>query len=32
MLRSAITGVGGFLPEQVQTNDDLAQFVDTSDA
>jgi 3-oxoacyl-[acyl-carrier-protein] synthase-3 len=32
MLRSAVTGVGGFLPEQVQTNDDLAQFVDTSDA
>ena len=32
MLRSAITGVGGFLPETVQTNDDLAKFVDTSDA
>ena len=32
MLRSAVTGVGGFLPEQVQTNDDLAEFVDTSDA
>lgn len=29
--RSAVTGVGAFLPEQVVTNDDLAQFVDTSD-
>jgi 3-oxoacyl-[acyl-carrier-protein] synthase-3 len=26
-----VTGVGGHLPEQVVTNDDLAKFVDTSD-
>jgi 3-oxoacyl-[acyl-carrier-protein] synthase-3 len=26
-----VTGVGGFLPEKVVTNDDLAKFVDTSD-
>jgi 3-oxoacyl-[acyl-carrier-protein] synthase-3 len=26
-----VTGVGGYLPEQVVTNDDLAKFVDTSD-
>ncbi|WP_411289410.1 beta-ketoacyl-ACP synthase III [Phenylobacterium sp.] len=32
MLRSAVTGVGGYLPEQIVTNDDLAKFVDTSDA
>ncbi len=32
MKRSVITGVGGFLPAQVVTNDDLAKFVDTSDA
>jgi 3-oxoacyl-[acyl-carrier-protein] synthase-3 len=32
MLRMAITGVGGYLPEGVQTNDDLARVVDTSDA
>ncbi|HEV7352441.1 MAG TPA: beta-ketoacyl-ACP synthase III [Brevundimonas sp.] len=31
-MRSAITGVGGYLPEQVVTNDDLAAIVDTSDA
>jgi 3-oxoacyl-[acyl-carrier-protein] synthase-3 len=31
VLRSAVTGVGGFLPEAVVTNDDLAKFVDTSD-
>jgi len=31
VLRSVVTGVGGFLPEQVVTNDDLAKFVDTSD-
>jgi len=31
VLRSAVTGVGGFLPETVVTNDDLAKFVDTSD-
>jgi len=26
-----VTGVGGYLPEQVVSNDDLAKFVDTSD-
>jgi 3-oxoacyl-[acyl-carrier-protein] synthase-3 len=31
VVRSAVTGVGSFLPEQVVTNADLAQFVDTSD-
>ncbi|MBS0363016.1 MAG: ketoacyl-ACP synthase III [Proteobacteria bacterium] len=31
MLRSVVTGVGGYLPERVVTNDDLAKFVDTSD-
>ena len=31
VLRSVVTGVGGFLPERVVTNDDLARFVDTSD-
>ena len=31
VVRSAITGVGSFLPEQVVTNDDLAKFVDTTD-
>ncbi len=30
--RSVVTGVGGFLPAWVVTNDDLARFVDTSDA
>ena len=29
--RSAVTGVGSYLPEQVVTNADLAKFVDTSD-
>lgn len=29
--RSAVTGVGSYLPEQVVTNADLAAFVDTSD-
>ncbi len=29
--RSAVTGVGSYLPEQVVTNDDLAKFVDTND-
>ncbi len=29
--RSAVCGVGGYLPENIVTNDDLAQFVDTSD-
>ena len=32
LLRSAVTGVGGYLPETVVTNDDLALFVDTNDA
>lgn len=32
MIRSAVTGVGGYLPENVVTNDDLAKVVDTSDA
>ena len=31
VVRSAVTGVGSFLPEQVVTNADLAQMVDTSD-
>ena len=31
VLRSVVTGVGGFLPERVVTNDDLAKIVDTSD-
>jgi 3-oxoacyl-[acyl-carrier-protein] synthase-3 len=30
VLRSAVTGVGGYLPDRVVTNDDLAKFVDTS--
>jgi 3-oxoacyl-[acyl-carrier-protein] synthase-3 len=30
MIRSAITGVGGYLPEHVQTNHDLALIVDTT--
>lgn len=29
--RSAITGIGGYLPEGVVTNEDLARIVDTSD-
>ena len=32
MLRSAVTGVGGFLPQTVVTNADLEKVVDTSDA
>ncbi len=32
VLRSVVTGVGGYLPTNVVTNDDLAKFVDTSDA
>lgn len=32
VVRSAVTGVGAYLPEQVVTNDDLAKVVDTSDA
>ena len=31
LLRSVVTGVGGYLPEQIVTNHDLAKFVDTSD-
>ncbi|WP_395670548.1 beta-ketoacyl-ACP synthase III [Phenylobacterium sp.] len=31
VLRSVLTGVGGYLPERVVTNDELAQIVDTSD-
>jgi 3-oxoacyl-[acyl-carrier-protein] synthase-3 len=31
-IRSAVTGVGAYLPETVVTNDDLAKVVDTSDA
>ncbi|WP_409020703.1 beta-ketoacyl-ACP synthase III [Brevundimonas vesicularis] len=30
-VRSAVTGIGSFLPEKVVTNADLARFVDTSD-
>ena len=32
MLRSIVTGVGGYLPDEVVTNDDLAKVVDTTDA
>jgi 3-oxoacyl-[acyl-carrier-protein] synthase-3 len=32
VLRSVVTGVGGYLPDRVVTNDELAQVVDTSDA
>jgi 3-oxoacyl-[acyl-carrier-protein] synthase-3 len=31
VLRSVVTGIGGYLPERVVTNDDLAKIVDTSD-
>ena len=31
VIRSAVTGVGSFLPEKIVTNADLAKFVDTSD-
>ncbi|MBN9479665.1 MAG: ketoacyl-ACP synthase III [Bordetella sp.] len=31
VIRSVVTGVGSFLPEQVVTNADLAKIVDTSD-
>ena len=31
VIRSAVTGVGSFLPEKVVTNADLSKFVDTSD-
>ena len=32
VLRSAVTGIGGYLPETVMTNAELAELVDTSDA
>ena len=32
VLRSVVSGVGGYLPDEAVTNDDLAKFVDTSDA
>jgi 3-oxoacyl-[acyl-carrier-protein] synthase-3 len=32
VIRSAVTGVGAYLPENIVTNDQLAQTVDTSDA
>src|ERR1039457_10283 len=31
-MRSVVTGVGGYLPDEVVSNADLAKFVDTSDA
>jgi 3-oxoacyl-[acyl-carrier-protein] synthase-3 len=31
VLRSVVTGVGGYLPDNIVTNDDLAKIVDTSD-
>jgi len=31
VLRSIVTGVGGYLPDEVVTNNDLAKFVDTTD-
>ena len=31
VLRSVVTGVGGYLPDQIVTNEDLAKIVDTSD-
>ncbi|MEW6019139.1 MAG: beta-ketoacyl-ACP synthase III [Pseudomonadota bacterium] len=31
MLRSVVTGVGGYLPDEIVTNDALTQVVDTSD-
>ncbi|MBC6980838.1 beta-ketoacyl-ACP synthase III [Caulobacter sp. 17J80-11] len=31
-VRSAVTGVGGYLPDNVVTNEDLAKIVDTTDA
>ncbi|HRG66882.1 MAG TPA: 3-oxoacyl-ACP synthase, partial [Saprospiraceae bacterium] len=30
-MRAAITGVAGYVPEDILTNDDLAKMVDTSD-
>jgi 3-oxoacyl-[acyl-carrier-protein] synthase-3 len=32
VMRSVVTGVGGYLPDEVVTNADLAKFVDTDDA
>lgn len=32
VMRSVVTGVGGYLPETVVTNDDLSKIVDTTDA
>ena len=32
LIRSAVTGVGAYLPDNIVTNDQLAQTVDTSDA
>ena len=31
VLRSVVTGVGGFLPERIVTNDELSKLVETSD-
>ena len=31
LMRSVVTGVGGYLPDEVVTNEDLAKIVDTSD-
>jgi 3-oxoacyl-[acyl-carrier-protein] synthase-3 len=31
-LRSVVTGVGGYLPDEIVTNEDLSKIVDTSDA
>jgi len=31
VLRSVVTGVGGYLPENIVTNEDLSKIVDTSD-
>src|ERR1019366_8064009 len=32
VLRSAVTGVGGYLPADIVTNDELSKVVDTNDA
>ena len=31
VLRTAVTGVGAYLPDEVVTNQDLAKVIDTSD-
>ena len=31
MIKAAITAVGGYVPDFVMTNDELAKFVDTND-